>query len=70
MGFTVSVMLGAVTAVIATTSVIGQLKEIETYPAIEVINDRVQEFASSGEFVEVSRWCARSPLKISFLSLA
>ncbi len=48
--------MSAVTAVIVTTSVDEQLKETETYPAIKFINDRTREFASSGEFVEVSRW--------------
>ena len=48
--------MSAVTAVIVTTSLIEQLKQTETYPAIEFINQRAREFARSGEFVEVSRW--------------
>jgi len=47
--------MSAVTAVIVTTSAIEQLKKTETYPAIEFINHRMREFATSGEFVEVSR---------------
>lgn len=48
--------MSAVTAVIVTTSLLEQLKQTETYPAIEFINHRAREFASSGELVEVSRW--------------
>lgn len=48
--------MSAVTAVIVTTSLLEQLKQTETYPAIDFINHRAREFASSGEFVEVSRW--------------
>jgi len=61
--------MSAVTAVIVTTSVIEQLKETETYPAIEFINLRVQEFASSGEFVEVSRWArGKHPESLIFIA--
>ena len=56
-------------AVIVTTSVIEQLKETETYPAVEFINDRVREFASSGEFVEVSRWArGKHPESLIFIA--
>ncbi len=55
--------MSAVTAVIITTSIIEQLKETETFPAIEFINRRAREFASSGEFVEVSRWAQGKPLE-------
>jgi hypothetical protein len=48
--------MSAVTTVILTTSLIEQLKQTETYPAIEFINHQARDFASSGEFVEVSRW--------------
>lgn len=55
--------MSAVTAVVVTTSVVEQLKETETYPAIEFINHRAREFASSGEFVEVSRWARGKSLE-------
>src|SRR5579863_1351321 len=61
--------MSAVTAVIVTTSVVEQLKETETYPAIEFINHRVREFASSGEFVEVSRWArGKHPESLIFIA--
>ena len=61
--------MSAVTAVIVTTSVSEQLKETETYPAIKFINDRTREFASSGEFVEVSRWArGKHPESLIFIA--
>ena len=61
--------MSAVTAVIATTSVIEQLEETETYSAIEFINERAREFASSGEFVEVSRWArGKHPESLIFIA--
>jgi hypothetical protein len=61
--------MSEVTAVIVTTSVIEQLKETETYPAIEFINQRAREFASSGEFVEVSRWSrGKHPESLIFIA--
>jgi len=61
--------MSAVTAVIITTSVIEQLNETETYPAIEFINHRVQEFARSGEFVKVSRWArGKHPESLIFIA--
>src|SRR6266550_4199482 len=61
--------MSAVTAVIVTTSLIEQLKETETYPAMEFINHRVREFASSGEFVEVSRWArGKHPENLIFIA--
>jgi len=61
--------MSAVTAIILTTSVIEQLKETETYPAIKFINERVRDFASSGEFVEVSRWArGKHPESLIFIA--
>jgi hypothetical protein len=61
--------MSAVTAVIITTSLIEQLKETETYPAIEYINHRAREFARSGEFVEVSRWTrGKHPESLIFIA--
>jgi hypothetical protein len=61
--------MSAVTAVIIMTSVVEQLKETETYPAIEFINRRTREFASSGEFVEVSRWArGKHPESLIFIA--
>jgi hypothetical protein len=61
--------MSAVTAVIVTTSLIEQLKQTETYPAIEFINQRAREFARSGEFVEVSRWArGKHPESLIFIA--
>jgi hypothetical protein len=61
--------MNAVTAVIVTTSLLEQLKQTETYPAIEFINHRAREFASSGEFVEVSRWTrGKHPESLIFIA--
>jgi hypothetical protein len=61
--------MSAVTAVIVTTSLIEQLKQTETYPAIEFINHRAREFARSGEFVEVSRWArGKHPESLIFIA--
>jgi hypothetical protein len=61
--------MSEVTAVIVTTSFIEQLKETETYPAMEFINHRAREFASSGEFVEVSRWArGKHPESLIFIA--
>jgi hypothetical protein len=61
--------MSAVMAVIVTTSVIEQQKQTETYPAIEFINHRAREFASSGEFVEVSRWArGKHPESLIFIA--
>jgi len=61
--------MSTVTAVIVTTSLIEQLKQTETYPAIEFINHRAREFASSGEFVEVSRWArGKHPESLIFIA--
>jgi hypothetical protein len=61
--------MNAVTAVIVTTSLLEQLKQTETYPAIEFINHRAREFASSGEFVEVSRWArGKHPESLIFIA--
>ena len=61
--------MSAVTAVIVTTSPLEQLKETETYPAIEFINRRAREFATSGEFVEVSRWArGKHPESLIFIA--
>ncbi|MGA7106777.1 MAG: hypothetical protein WBV28_24020 [Terracidiphilus sp.] len=61
--------MGAVTAVIVTTSMIEELKETETYPAIEFINRRAREFATSGEFVEVSRFArGKHPESLIFIA--
>ncbi|MGO9433468.1 MAG: hypothetical protein ACLP00_04150 [Terracidiphilus sp.] len=61
--------MSAVTTVILTTSLIEQLKQTETYPAIEFINHRAREFASSGEFVEVSRWArGKHPESLIFIA--
>ena len=61
--------MSEVTAVIVTTSITEQLKETETYPAIEFINRRVRELASSGEFVEVSRWArGKHPESLIFIA--
>ena len=61
--------MSAVTAVIVTTSIVEQLKQTETYPAIEFINRRAREFASSGEFVEVSRWArGKHPESLIFIA--
>ena len=61
--------MSEVTAVIVTTSVIEQLKETETYPAIEFINQRSRGFAGSGEFVEVSRWArGKHPESLIFIA--
>jgi len=61
--------MSAVTTVIVTTSLIEQLKQTETYPAIEFVNLRAREFASSGEFVEVSRWArGKHPESLIFIA--
>ena len=61
--------MSAVTAVIIMTSLLEQLKQTETYPAIEFINQRAREFASSGEFVEVSRWArGKHPETLIFIA--
>jgi hypothetical protein len=61
--------MSAVTAVIVTTSLIEQLKQTETYPAMEFINQRAREFARSGEFVEVSRWArGKHPESLIFIA--
>src|ERR1700744_6515626 len=61
--------MSTVTAVIVMTSVVEELKETETYPAIEFINRRAREFASSGEFVEVSRWArGKHPESLIFIA--
>jgi hypothetical protein len=61
--------MSAVTAVIVATSLLEQLKQTETYPAIEFINHRAREFASSGEFVEVSRWArGKHPESLIFIA--
>ena len=62
-------LMSAVTAVIVTSSLLEQLKQTETYPAIEYINLRAREFASSGEFVEVSRWArGKHPGSLIFIA--
>jgi len=61
--------MSAITAVIITASPLEQLKQTETYPAIEFINHRAREFASSGEFVEVSRWArGKHPESLIFIA--
>ena len=61
--------MSAVTAVIVTTSLIEQLKQTETYPALEFINHRAREFARTGEFVEVSRWArGKHPESLIFIA--
>ena len=61
--------MSAVTAVIVTTSLIEQLKQTETFPAIEFINHRAREFARTGEFVEVSRWArGKHPESLIFIA--
>ena len=61
--------MSAVTAVILTTSLVEQVKETETYPAIEFINHRARDFARAGEFVEVSRWArGKHPESLIFIA--